>query len=125
MIQNYDKLSRWNAKFGRIYTHLKFSYLLKNDEQRTCDLLGQLYIFLITSYKRCHSKILSYEKMKMIKKDSQSFCKVISLAPIYVLAPKNQSTKIWKTHHDIAKLEAQGEKLKILMVSQLWNKHSL
>ncbi len=28
------------------------------------DLLGQLHVFLITSCKRFHSKVLSYEKMK-------------------------------------------------------------
>jgi len=28
------------------------------------NLLGRLYVFLITSCKRFHSKILSYEKMK-------------------------------------------------------------
>jgi hypothetical protein len=28
--------------------------------------MGQLYIYLITRYKRFHSKILFYEKMKMI-----------------------------------------------------------
>ncbi len=41
---------------------LRNSYLFKNDEHKTCDLLGQLYVFLITSCKRFHSKILSYEK---------------------------------------------------------------
>ncbi len=31
---------------------------------KTCDLLGHLYVFLITRNKRFHSKILSYKKMK-------------------------------------------------------------
>ncbi len=43
---------------------LKFSYLFNNDQQKICDLLGQLYVFLVTSCKRFHSKILSYEKVK-------------------------------------------------------------
>jgi hypothetical protein len=59
----HDKFSKWNTKFGKIYT-LKNSYLFYNDSHKTCDLLGQLYVFLITSYKIFHSKILFYEKVK-------------------------------------------------------------
>jgi hypothetical protein len=69
MIQNYDKISRWNAKSGKIYT-LKNSYLFNSDQHKACGLLGQLYVFLITSCKRFHSKILSYEK---VKKDQKGF----------------------------------------------------
>jgi hypothetical protein len=46
---------------------LKFSYLFNNDIHKTCDILGQLYVFLIISYKIFHSKILSHEKMKKKK----------------------------------------------------------
>jgi hypothetical protein len=45
------------------------------------------YVFLIKNCKRFHSKILSYEKMK---KDSQSFCKLVLLAPIYIFAPNSK-----------------------------------
>jgi hypothetical protein len=39
--------------------------------------------------QKISSKRISYEKVeKMTKEDSQSFCKVIPLAPIYVLALK-------------------------------------
>ncbi len=61
---------------------LTSSYLLKNDYHKTCHLLGEL--FLITSCKIFHSKFLSYEKVERIeKKNLESFCKVIQLAPIY------------------------------------------
>jgi hypothetical protein len=109
MIQNYDKFSKWNAKSGRIYTLWNF-HIYSTMINKEHVIYWDIYIYIyITSCKRFHSKILSYEKMKRTKKNSQSFCKVIMLVPIYVLAPKNQPTKIWKTHHDIAKLEAQGE----------------
>ncbi len=45
-------------------THFKNSHLFSNDQQKTCDILGQLYVFLIINYKIFHSKILSYEKVK-------------------------------------------------------------
>jgi len=54
---------------------LKDSYLFKNDQHKTCDLLGQLYVFLITSCKRFHSKILSYEKVKGVKRTHNPFVK--------------------------------------------------
>jgi hypothetical protein len=55
-----------------------------------CDLLGQLYVFLITSCKRFYLKILNYmKKWKKFKKDPQSFCEIILLAPIYVFVPND------------------------------------
>ncbi len=50
--------------------------------------MGQLYVFFETSYKRFHSKILLYEKVKGLKKDSMSFYEVIMLAPLRIFAPK-------------------------------------
>jgi hypothetical protein len=47
--------------------------------------IGQLYVF--SKLQKISSKILSYEKLKKTEKDSKSFCKVISLAPLCVLAP--------------------------------------
>lgn len=47
--------------------------------------MRQLYVFFITSCKKN-----SYKKMKITKKNSQSFYKIIMLIPIYTLAP------IWK-----------------------------
>jgi hypothetical protein len=55
------------------------------------DILGQLYIFSITSCKRFHSKIL-LKKMKRTKKGLWSFYKVIPLVPLSVFAPKNKCT---------------------------------
>jgi hypothetical protein len=45
------------------FTHFE-NFIFKNDLKKTCDLLGKLYIFLITSCKRFHSKIISNEKVK-------------------------------------------------------------
>jgi uncharacterized membrane protein YciS (DUF1049 family) len=47
---------------------LKFSYLFNNDQYKTCDLLKQLYTFLITSCKIFHLKKKLYEKVKKIVK---------------------------------------------------------
>jgi hypothetical protein len=49
MIENYDYFSKWNGNFGKTY-----------------DILGKLYVFFKTCYKRFHQKIASYEKMKRI-----------------------------------------------------------
>jgi hypothetical protein len=89
MIQNYDKFSRWNVEYGKIYILWKIHIYSTMINKKTCDLLGQLYVFLIISCKIFHSKILSYEKVKKIENDSQYFCKVIPLAPIHILAPKH------------------------------------
>jgi hypothetical protein len=70
MIQNYDKISRWNAKFGKIYTIWNFHIYSTMINTKYVIYLGHLYVFLITSCKRLHSKILSYDKMKKTKKDS-------------------------------------------------------
>jgi hypothetical protein len=48
---------------ANLYTFKKL-YLFNNDWHKTCDLLRQLYVFLITSCKRFDSKNLSYEKVK-------------------------------------------------------------
>jgi hypothetical protein len=63
MIQNYDKFSRWNANFSKIYTFWKihiYSTMIKKNMWN----LGQLYVFLIINFKIFHSKILPYEKVK-------------------------------------------------------------
>jgi hypothetical protein len=86
MIQNYAKFSRWNEKSDKIYTLWKF-YIYLTMINTTCDLLGQLYIFLITSCKIFHLKKNHMKKWKRSKKDSQSFCKLILLAPITYLHP--------------------------------------
>jgi hypothetical protein len=63
MIQNYDKISRWNVETDKIYTlweiHVYFTMI--NTKHM---ILGQSCVFLITSCKRFHSKILLYEKVK-------------------------------------------------------------
>jgi hypothetical protein len=70
MIQNYDKFSRWNVESNRIYTRWKFHTYSTMINKKTCYLLGQLYVFLITSCKIFHSIIISYEKWKKTKNDS-------------------------------------------------------
>jgi len=66
MIQSYDKFSRQNTKFGKMCTLWKVHIYSKNDYHKICHLLGKL--FLITSHKIFHSKILSYEKVERTKK---------------------------------------------------------
>jgi hypothetical protein len=53
----------------KLYTFKKLN-LFNNDWHKTCDLLRQLYVFLITSCKRFDSKNISYEK---VKKDWKGF----------------------------------------------------
>jgi hypothetical protein len=45
-------------------------------------------IFINKLQKISFKKAFIWNSEKGLKKDSQSFCKVISLAPIYILAPK-------------------------------------
>jgi hypothetical protein len=63
MYQNYDKISRWNENFNRIYMLWK-KIKIQQWFFFKCDILGQLCVFLITSCERFHSKILSYEEVK-------------------------------------------------------------
>jgi hypothetical protein len=79
MIQNYDNFSKSNVKFGKICTLWDFIFIQKWLTKK-CNILRQLYMFLITSCKIFHS----YEKMK---KTSQSFYEVIMLAPLNIFAP--------------------------------------
>jgi hypothetical protein len=46
------------------FTHLEIFIFIQQKLTQKCDLLGQLYVFLIRSCKRFHSKILSYEKVE-------------------------------------------------------------
>jgi hypothetical protein len=46
------------------FTHFEKFIFIQQWLHKKCDLLGQLYVFFITSCKRFHSKILSYEKVK-------------------------------------------------------------
>jgi hypothetical protein len=86
MIQNYDKFSRWNVKFSKIYTFKKIIFI-----QQWLILnmwsIGQLYVFLIQVAKDFIQKFFHMKKWEMTKQDSQSFCEVIPLTPICVLAP--------------------------------------
>jgi len=45
-------------------THFEIFIFIQQWLTKKCDLLGQLYVFLIKICKRFHSKILSYEKVK-------------------------------------------------------------
>jgi hypothetical protein len=62
MIQNYDKISKWSTKFGKIYTLWKIHIYPTMINKMWS--IGATTCILITSYKRFQSKILSYEKMK-------------------------------------------------------------
>ncbi len=68
---------------------LKILCLFNNDWLRTCDILGQLYVFLITKLQNILFKNSHMKKWKKTKKDSHSFCKVIMLAPLCVPTPIN------------------------------------
>jgi hypothetical protein len=61
MIWNYDNCFRWHTKFGKICTLWKF-YIYST--YKTYGILEQLYVFLITSCKRFHSKLPICGKMK-------------------------------------------------------------
>jgi hypothetical protein len=50
------------------FTHFQKFIFIKKWLKKTCDLLGQVYVFLITSCKRFHSKKISYQKVKNVKK---------------------------------------------------------
>jgi len=90
MIENYDKFSRWNAKFGRITHFEKFIFINKWLPQDVWSIGATTCIFnnklQNISLKKIHMK-----KWKKTKKDSQPFCKVILLAPFYILAPLNEN----------------------------------
>jgi hypothetical protein len=60
--------SKQNMKYGNICKLLKTSYLFNKNEDKTCEFLGKLFIFLITCCKRIHSKSSFYEKYKMSTK---------------------------------------------------------
>ncbi len=71
------------------FTHFEKFIFIQKWLTKKCDLLGQLYVFLITSCKKFHSISFTWKSEIKLKEDSQSFCKVIPLAPIYILAPFN------------------------------------
>jgi hypothetical protein len=68
------------------FKHFEKFIFIQQWLHKTCDLLGQLYAFLIINCKIFHSKKISSKKMGKAKKCSRSFYKVILLAPIYVFA---------------------------------------
>jgi len=55
MIQNYDKISNEMKNLAKLAYFEKFIFIQQS---------LTLYVFLITSCKSFHSKILSYEKVK-------------------------------------------------------------
>ncbi len=51
------QISKYFSKFSNFKIKCriwKFSYLFNNDYYKTCDILGKLYVFLITSCKIFH-----------------------------------------------------------------------
>jgi hypothetical protein len=67
--------------------HFEIFIFIQNLPKKECDILRQIYLFLI-SCKRFHSKIHSHEKMTRIKKGFTSFNKIIILAPLNIFASK-------------------------------------
>jgi hypothetical protein len=109
MIWDYDNVSRRNAKLCKICTFWKnHIYLIMINTKH--DILGQLYVFSITSCKRFHSKII-LKKMKRIKKGLWSFYKVIPLAPLSVCAPKKNvhvALEVWSLQTIWAMVETKN-----------------
>ncbi len=74
-IWNYKKkIQKQFVKFGKIYIFCKI-HIYSTTINIKHEVYWSNYLFLITNYKRFHSKILSYEKMKGLKKNSQFFFK--------------------------------------------------
>ncbi len=55
MIQEYDFFKK-KCRIWKNLHNLEFSLLFNNNKQRTCDILGQLCVFLITICKIFYSK---------------------------------------------------------------------
>jgi hypothetical protein len=85
MIQNCDKFSRWNEKS----THFEiFLFIQQWLTQNLWYIGATICIFNKKFEKKLTKKFFHTEKWKRTKKDSQSFCKIISLAPLIIFAPK-------------------------------------
>ncbi len=60
MIQNYDKFSRWNQNLAE-FTHFeKFIFI----QQLLTKNMWSIATTICITFKRFHSKVLSYEKVK-------------------------------------------------------------
>jgi hypothetical protein len=60
------------------FAHFEKFIFIQEWLTQKCDMLRQLYVFLITSCKKIHSNSFSYMKdWQGLKKYSQSFCKII------------------------------------------------
>jgi hypothetical protein len=75
MIWNYHHFQMQNTKFTRNQDTFKNSYLLKNDEEKKCHVLGQLWAIIITSYKKNCSKIHLHKNKILQKKTYSLFLK--------------------------------------------------
>jgi hypothetical protein len=89
MIQNYDKFLRWNAESGRIYTLWNFHIYSTMINTKHVIYRGNYMYFYKQVAKDFIQKLFHMKMWKRIKKDSQSFSKVISFPPFYVLAPSS------------------------------------
>ncbi len=78
--------SKWNIEFVKNMYTFKNSYLFSNNSL-TCDALRKILIYFLKIYKNIHSKIHLHVKVIFVKKDLQSFSKVILLAPSYKFWP--------------------------------------
>jgi hypothetical protein len=82
MINFQDKTQNL-AKF----THFEKFILIQQLLTQNMWSIGATICIFNNKLQKISFKIISYEKMKKItKKDSLSFCKIIMLVPIYVLA---------------------------------------
>ncbi len=63
MIQNYDNFQDKIQNLTKYALFEKFIFIQQWLTEK-CELLGQLFVFLITSCKWFHLKLLSYQKIK-------------------------------------------------------------
>jgi hypothetical protein len=83
MIQSYDKFSRQNTKFGKMFTLWKIHIYSKMLSQNMSSIGEIIFNNRLQNISFKNSFIWKSGKDK--KKTLESFCKVIQLAPIYVL----------------------------------------
>jgi hypothetical protein len=75
MIQNYDKFSKWNVEFGRIYTLWKMNIYSKLLTKDMWSIGAIICTFNNNLQKISIKKTFHRKKWKWLKKNSQSFVK--------------------------------------------------
>jgi hypothetical protein len=88
MIQNYDKISKWNVEFGKIYTFWKI-YVVQQWLTQNMWNIGATTSIFNNKLQKILFKNSHMKNEKKTKKHSHSFCKVIPLVPLCVPTPIN------------------------------------